>query len=293
MKKNLSDAYGGRPECVDAGRAELREGWMSGAGRRAPTEGALGAREVDGTTLRQQVADRRGSQGSAHVRCNRHPVPRHSGEQVTVQPASPRVRDMSHRLGGRLASVLVPVAALVLPATAHAEKVVTEDSVGDVVTIDESSATLQGSPAPDYAGVDVVRTAVAHGANRLRVVVQFRALERESVQFTVVRVVTPDRKYDVVVERLGGAPIANLSGGRRIAQCRALKAKVDLGADTVTATLPTSCIGSPRWVQVGVGAVAVTAEQGAPEMVTGYVDDAHRDGQIRDSLAKGPKGRRG
>lgn len=200
---------------------------------------------------------------------------------------------MSHRLGVRLATVLLPVAALVLPAAAHAEKVVTEDTVGDVVNLDGSSATLQGSPAPDYAGVDVVRTAVAHGANRLRVVVRFRALERDPFHFTVIRLVTPQGKYDVIVERLGGSPISNLEGGRDAADCRGLKAKVDLGADTLTTTLPTSCIGSPRWVQVGVGAVAVSADQGSPELVAGYADDAHRAGEIRDSLAKGPKVRRG
>jgi hypothetical protein len=41
---------------------------------------------------------------------------------------------MTHRLGTRLLALLLPAAALLLPAAAHAERVVTEDAVGDVVS---------------------------------------------------------------------------------------------------------------------------------------------------------------
>ena len=197
------------------------------------------------------------------------------------------------RLATRLVAVLAPV-ALLLPAGAHAEKVVTEDAVGDAVTlIDESTDLDEPTPAPDHAGTDVVRTAVAHGAKRLRVRVAFRALERDPFQFIVIRVRTPHGNYELVVERLGGKPITSIDLGRRTVDCDGLGAKVDLRADTVTASLPTSCLDAPRWVQIGVGAVSVSGQQGNPELGAAYADDAHRDGAIRDNIATGPKVRRG
>lgn len=199
---------------------------------------------------------------------------------------------MSH-LATRILAVLVPV-ALLTPVAAHAEKVVTEDAVGDVVTLlDESVDLDEAIPAPDHEGADVVRTAVAHGAKRLRVSVAFRALERDPFQFIVIRVRTPRGKYEVLVERLGGKPITTIDRGRETVDCDGSGAKVDLRADTVTASLPTSCLDAPRWVQIGVGAVSVSGQQGNPELAAVYADDAHRDGAIRDNIATGPKVRRG
>lgn len=202
---------------------------------------------------------------------------------------------MTHRLSTRLLAVLLPVTALLLPAAAHAEKVVTEDAVGDAVSYTESpDGSPQFLPAPDYAGVDIVRTAVDHGEHRLRVTVRFRALERDPFQFTPIRVITPRGNYDLLVERLGGKPIATLGRGRKEVDCRGVKAKVDLGSDTVTTSLATSCLGTPRWVQVGVGAVALTEDPSSPEMLAVFADDGHRDGTIREStIKKGPRVRRG
>ena len=200
---------------------------------------------------------------------------------------------MTSRHGARLAALLAP-AALLLPTVAHAEKVVTEDPVGDVVSpVDGAEDAYETVPAPDYAGVDVVRTTVAHGETRLRVDVRFRALERDPFHFTVIRVRTPAGPYDLMVERLGGAPITSLGRGDRDVECRGLKAKVDLGSDTVTASLPTACVGAPRWVKVGVGAVAVAGDQAQPDLAAAYADDAHRVGEIRERIAFGPKVRRG
>jgi len=190
------------------------------------------------------------------------------------------------RLATRLVAVLAPV-ALLLPVAAQAEKVVTEDPSGDVVVAvsDEGDETAPS----DYAGVDVVRTVVAHGDTALRLRVHFRALARDPFQITVARIRTPQGHYDVAVERLGGRPVASFSGPR-VAECPALRAKVDLRADLVTAWLPTACLGTPRWVKVGVGAVGVDGEL---EVASAYADDAHRVGEIRDRIAFGPKVRRG
>ena len=201
---------------------------------------------------------------------------------------------MQHRPGLRLATALLTATAVLLPAAAHAEKVVTQDATGDVVTVSEESGDLKDAvPAPGYAGVDVVRTSVAHGATRLRVTVAFRALERDPFQFTAIRISTPQGPFDVLVERLGGKPISSIERRGETADCGGLRSKVDLGADTLTTSLPTACLGTPRWVQVGVGAVGVDLDVEDPDLIAPYADDAHRDGSVRDALAKGPKVRRG
>ena len=199
---------------------------------------------------------------------------------------------MTSRSGLRLLAAALPLALLV-PAAAHAEKVVFDDAVGDVVSVTDDQGLDESAPAPDYAGVDVVRTSVAFGANRLRVGVRFRALERDPFQITVVRVKTPDGSFDLAVERLGGKPIATIGHGPEDVDCRGLAAKVDLGADRVTVSLPASCVDDPRWVQVGVGAVALAAVDGQPDVGAAYGDDAIRVGEIRDRIALGPKVRRG
>jgi hypothetical protein len=171
--------------------------------------------------------------------------------------------------------------------------VVLDDAVGDVVQAVDDMDLESSVPAPDYAGVDVVRTAVAHGENRLGVSVRFRALRRDPFHLTVVRVKTPDGSFDLVAERLGGKPITSLGRGHQDVECRGMKAKVDLGSDTMTISLPTSCLGGPRWVQVGVGAVALDMVDGQPDEGAAYVDDAIRVGEVRDRIALGPKVRRG
>lgn len=198
---------------------------------------------------------------------------------------------MSRRRSGPLAA-LVATVALLLPTAAHAEKVVTQDPAGDVVTIVGDDLD-QATPAPEQTGADVVRTVVAHGDNRVAITVHFRGLRRDPFHFTAIRVRTPESTYDLLVERLGGTPITSLYIGEHEVDCRALKGRVDLRTDSVGVTLPATCLDSPRWVRVGVGAVALESDRMDEEHVVAGGDDAHRAGEIRDDLAWGPKVRRG
>lgn len=208
---------------------------------------------------------------------------------------------MTPRLGMRLLAALLPATVLLAPATAHAEKVVTEDAVGDVVTVMlEASPDAQEDPplvaAPDEASTDITRTVVANGNKRLRIAVHFRDLVTSRANATVVRLVTPRRAFDIEVEKLAGSK-ADVSLARRNGsevECRALRARVDGSADLVAISVPSSCVESPRWVQVGVGAITVvmTPTEADAEALSVFADDGHRD-TVRDSLAKGPKVHRG
>ena len=74
-----------------------------------------------------------------------------------------------------------------------------------------------------------------------------------------------------------------------------MRARYDLAADTLTASVPTSCIGSPKWVQVAAGVTRkkVTPQGDGSVNLAGYVDDAFRGGVSLESLGRSAKVHRG
>lgn len=196
-----------------------------------------------------------------------------------------------NRLATRLLAVLVPT-VLLLPAAAHAGRVVTRDAVGDVQRM-VKAAGKDRLVTSDYAGVDIVRTQVDHRNAKLRVGVRFRELQREPFQLTLVGVRTPQGRYLITVERLGGAPLVSIDRGSRTIECPGLVARSDRRAGTVVTALPTSCLGEPRWVQVGVLALGVDRDPDAPARVASFVDDGHRETARENRLGWGPRVRRG
>lgn len=205
---------------------------------------------------------------------------------------------MSHRLAARLLAVALTTAALGVPAAAHADRVETRDASGDVMMVPDLD-TEEFVPAPDFTSVDILRTVVDHRANRLNLSVRFRDLRRTSIHTTIFRVVTPKRAFEVGVYRgLGGGPqgLADVSrtNGRTV-KCTGLRWSIDRDSDRVTASIPSTCLGSPRWVRIG--AAAVSSGSGRLEDPNDgyrlYADDGHRAGSLRERLAIGPKVSRG
>lgn len=206
---------------------------------------------------------------------------------------------MAHRLGVRAAALLLPVCALLLPAAAHAEKVVTEDGVGDVLQADLAvdTETPEFVPAPDEASTDIVRTVAAYGTTRLSLTVHFRDLLNTHSQDLFVKVLTPRGSYVVGASRMPGSRVGTMifRGRGAEVECRGLRAKFDGGGDTMSISVPAACLDEARWVRLGVGAIGYVEPVGdeEPETFPIFADDAHRDGAIRDTIAKGPKVRRG
>ena len=203
------------------------------------------------------------------------------------------------RAPSRLAALLVPL-ALLAPAAAHAEKVVTNDSVGDAQVITTSfppvgEQVVTTEPAPDETSVDITRTVVAHGDNRLRITVRVRDLVLSSLPETYIRIVTPQQRYAVIAGRSPGSRAEAVLTRRGLeADCRGLEARVDGTTDTVTVSLPTTCISSPRWVKVGAGIVRTDrSTEENPDGYVQYADDGHRDVVRENSLGLGPKVHRG
>ena len=60
-------------------------------------------------------------------------------------------------------------------------------------------------------------------------------------------------------------------------RCPGLAAKTNLERDTMTATVPTTCLGKPRWVQAHAIAASGSEDENG-QAATSYQDSAHTDG---------------
>ena len=225
---------------------------------------------------------------------------------------------MSSRLGLRLLALALP-AALLAPAAAHARVVAVDDGAGDAKAMNMGvvfgemfdGSTADGPiflDAPAETSADVVRTVIDHARKRLTLTVQLRDLvdtEGLSVDF---RIFTPRGRYDLTAGSYGGEVRAELTQRRGAVlvvdedgtftepkPCRTVRARYDLAADTLTASAPTACLGSPTWVQVaaGVSRTEVTPQADGSVNLAGYLDDAFRGGVSLESLGRSPKVRRG
>lgn len=229
---------------------------------------------------------------------------------------------MTSRLGLRLLALVLPASALLLPASALAASVSVDDGAGDAKAINMGvvlggifdGTTTEGPlliDAPAETSTDVVRTTIDHARKRLTLTVQFRDLVDADGHLVNFRIFTPEGRYDLTASRLGDKTRADLSrgGAGSIAvtsgdpatvgpetlPCRTVRARYDLTADTLTASVPTTCLGSPKWVQVAAAAsrTKVTPQADGSVNLAGYVDDAFRGGVSIKSLGRSPKVRRG
>ena len=216
---------------------------------------------------------------------------------------------MTSRLGLRLLALALPT-ALLLPAGAHAATLTVEDGAGDAKALNLAlvlGEMFDGTTPPDEqvfldapaeTTADVVRTTIDHAEKRLTLTVQFRDLVDTAGHSVEFRIFTPDGKWVLYAGMAGDRARAELSPSRfteTYRLCRTVRARYDLAADTLTASVPTSCIESPKWVQVAAG---VTREKVTPQgdgsvNLAGYVDDAFRGGVSLESLGRSPKVRRG
>ncbi|GAB2866419.1 hypothetical protein [Nocardioides pacificus] len=203
---------------------------------------------------------------------------------------------MTHRLGARLLSVaLLTTIALGVPAAAQADRSVTRDAARDAIVVDSAEDLDASHPAPSFTSVDIVRTIVDHRAARLRVSVRYRDLRRTPIHSTMFRIATPQAPYWLTVDRALGEETAELTTRRgRVVTCEGLRWSADTSTERVSATVPAGCIGSPRWVRIGSG--AISAGPGAvadlPDFRM-YADDGHRTGTVGDTLRLGRRVSRG
>jgi hypothetical protein len=163
------------------------------------------------------------------------------------------------------------VAALVPAGAASAQNLAVPDATGDVWRStfgdpgSEPVTTAAGSPV----NADLVRTTIRHNARRLAFEYGYADLRRTENRFFVVAQVKTDEgvKREIGVETVsregwGGASYFG-SPTKGEMKCRGLRFDIDYPADTVSVSVPRSCLSGPRWVQARLQVMAFeeTAEE--------------------------------
>ena len=188
-------------------------------------------------------------------------------------------------------AVATLLALALSPATAHAEKSQSDDSSGDVIRLSYATGSEETSPAPDNVETDVLKSVANHSAKRVKIKFKFADLLSGSGRASVgASIKTNKENYDLTLFRLKGfkrgLQLKDLEGNT--IRCAGKKKDVDAVRDFIKISVPRSCLGSPRWIRVGIAAIS---ESGADT----FADDALRSGGIRKSgnLTFGPKLKRG
>lgn len=170
------------------------------------------------------------------------------------------------------------------------------DAVGDVVVgscadpEDESSCTEKVDPG--VRNGDIKALSFRHTTDRVVVRVRHRDLNKAFTHGHLVQVVTDEglRREVNVVAGAGSAQPDMVEVSRpngAVVSCAGVRASYDLANEVALVSVPRRCLGTPRWVRVGVGAFSMT-----DDFSTVRVDDGLRAG-VGDLLAMSPRIRRG
>ena len=197
---------------------------------------------------------------------------------------------------------LTAAAALVVgaPATASAQTWQHDDPAGDVYHSHYDDNTEEETEAidPSVTEGDVVHTTVAHNPRKIVVTTRYRELtaptgEADAMYFVLVKTNEKVRRVVTVAADVdhprGVARLQKYDGHR--ARCRGLARSIDYTANTVTISVPRSCVSKPRWVRV---AAANVRSQADADYTTfdDFIDDNNANG-LGDEAALSPRLRRG
>jgi hypothetical protein len=165
--------------------------------------------------------------------------------------------------------------ALALPATAAFGGTLSHRDPAHDVT--QETAMDGNAPAPDNKTVDIVHVRFAHTSRRVVAVVRLRDLVGKVRGFdTFIKV--PRRTYQLIppVPPEIGSPfwtLAKRSTGEEV-PCDGLSVRAQPAKNTIRASVPTSCLNRPRWVQMDATSSEWPAGADFP-----FFDDAMRTGR--------------
>lgn len=161
----------------------------------------------------------------------------------------------------RLVAAAAPLALLLLPSAAQAERDVLRDAHHDAVRVDRVASQAVGRdvtrPASDETTIDVVRVVADHGFGTLLIRIEVRDLRDTFTDLAVIKLRTQQRVWGVRATRMGEETFTRLTRGHRQSarQCGGLLTEVDGPGDALVVSVPTECIEDPSWVRVGVRTV--------------------------------------
>lgn len=136
----------------------------------------------------------------------------------------------------------------------------TSDASGDVLVGGHTTDPDAVAPAPRNSITDIVRTTVEHGADEVTVTAEFRGLRpRQYLDLTTL--VTTDRTGSrlptqataLAYRGQTSVDVYEADGSR----CPGAAVDVDFDTNTVTMTLPRSCLGEPQWIEAEVDAATM------------------------------------
>jgi hypothetical protein len=184
------------------------------------------------------------------------------------------------RLRPVLASLLASSALaspLVLAGTAHAETWSHRDAVRDVVALSEVDDEEVATPAPKNRRADVRRISVAHSAETITITMRLRDLAGGNKSAsTMLR--GPESLAFAAVTRVDGKTRVQVQSYKDDGpvRCRGAEGMFRPRRDTVTLTIPTSCLGNPDWVRLQAMYATFEGKPAKAEEIK--VDDAIRRG---------------
>lgn len=191
------------------------------------------------------------------------------------------------------AAVLVTAALAVAltPTSAFANRYTHTDATGDVLSAPATSSDIPTTKEQARTNGDVSWSTVAHKRHRVVMKMQFRDIawnDETNAYLFVIKTRSMKRFVTVVAADgiRGGKAIMTKPSGKHVS-CR-MSRTIDYTANTVTLSVPRSCIGKPRWVRVGMASVFFT---GIHSGDTEYVDDAN-SATLGSNPVLGPKVRR-
>jgi hypothetical protein len=147
------------------------------------------------------------------------------------------------------ATALATTAVIAAAVPAHAAKLVLTDPAGDV---------WGGTEAPAQIGTrvngDLVKTTVTHTARKVLVKAKYTDLAKnqDMLHFAYLVRTNENVKRIAAVTAWPGKRkgISEFSRPRGKAACNGMTHAIDYVADTVTISVPRTCLSNPRWVQI-------------------------------------------
>jgi hypothetical protein len=154
------------------------------------------------------------------------------------------------------ATALATTAVLAAAVPAHAAKLVLTDPAGDV---------WAGAETPTQIGTrvngDLVKTTVTHTARKVLVKAKYTDLAKnqDTLYFAYFVRTNEHVKRVAAVTAMPGKRkgISEFSRPRGKAACNGMTHAIDYVADTVTISVPRTCLSNPRWVQIQAAGVTV------------------------------------
>ena len=178
-----------------------------------------------------------------------------------------------------LAAVLAPAAA------ASAQKVAVHDSTADVwesVWNPDSGASGEVR-AGSQPNIDIVSTVIRHTGHRLILTLRFADLQRSKTHFFVVSRLRFDKGHRMVAmvdatRRWRGISAVGGLRANKPAKCRNVGHTIDYASNTIVLSIPRSCIGNPRWVELSTVVEGFKQEGATEDDFHSYLDNAQTAG---------------